>query len=118
MKLALACTLALAATAFAFPAASAADAGKCVNYAYVADYHWYYVCVDPKDASCVVSTKEQHGTTVTEECYGVGLTTSADPVCTEYIGDLDHRWRYCVDAGSLKCPVYVEQQSGARDCLP
>lgn len=89
MKLALSILALASLLLLAVPSpAAAADVGqKCVNYMYVADYQWYYVCVDPKDASCVVSQKRVVGTYEQETCYGLApVETSTDlAVCTPYL---------------------------------
>lgn len=90
----------------------------CVNYAYVADYQWYYVCANPSDSGCVVSTMRSNGVDRWYDCYGVdAVALDAFPVCSEEIGDLDHRYRFCAD-NDLDCPVYQEFQSGGRTCFP
>lgn len=102
----------------AVPVAAAEVEAKeiCVNYAYVADYQWYYLCANPSDPSCVVSTMRSNGVDRWYTCYGAQVTTlDAFPLCTEEIGDLDHRYRFCADTDP-DCPVYQEFQSGARRC--
>lgn len=89
----------------------------CVNYAYVADYQWYYVCADPGNSGCVVSTMRSNGVDRWYDCYGVdAVALDAFPVCTPETGDLDHRFRFCADT-DLDCPVYEEFQSGSRRCF-
>jgi hypothetical protein len=113
--------LALAFLALAAPAASAGGLpvdtkDVCVQYMYIADYHWYYVCADPKDASCVVYEKQVHGVTETRTCYGVPDTVAVRDLCSPEIGDLDHRYAICASANA-RCPVYVAHQNGGRTCL-
>lgn len=115
MKLALVCITSLAATALLLPTANA-EAGTCVNYLYIADYHWYYACADPKDASCAVYTAEQHGAAYSEQCYGVDVMLGGTALCTPETGDLDHRWSICA-AADTDCPVYQRYQSGSVRCL-
>ena len=118
--------LALLALSLAPAVPAAGDVGSawdgCVQYAYVADYHWYWVCVNPKDPSCPVYTKEQHGVTVTRECVALGASTVApEPHCIPTSGGLDYHSFLCVDAGDPKCPVYTLSSSDAgirKDCVP
>lgn len=106
------------------PAASAAteSADLCVEYAYVADYHWYWVCVDPKGGACAVYFREQHGVTVTERCLKdeVVIVPPA-PRCVQYAQDLDYSHHLCVDATDASCAVYLWRTSGGhetRTCVP
>lgn len=48
------------------PTAQAWDG--CVEYMYVADYHWYYVCLQPTKPTCPILWKERHGMTWTTSC--------------------------------------------------
>ena len=94
----------------ALPAPTATAAGElvdeCVVY-YVADYHWYYTCVDPKDPSCAVYTQERHGVTWTpKECVvGVGVTIAApEPVCVPTNGGgMDYYSQACALDGPRRC---------------
>lgn len=65
----------------------------CVQYAYVADYHWYYACANPKDASCPVYLKERHGVTETRACVvdlGVAAAGPTNPVPDhDHDGDME-----------------------------
>jgi hypothetical protein len=116
---------ALAGALFAAPFAAATDAPAwdgCVQYAYVADYHWYWVCVAPKDLSCPVYFKEQHGVTVTKSCVvESGGVASPEVTCIPTSGGLDYPSFLCVDAGDARCPVYTITTSdwGVRKtCYP
>jgi hypothetical protein len=113
MKTTLIVAVALVALAFLFPAADASAGETCVNYLYVADYHWYYACVNPSDATCVASTKEVNGASTQQTCVGVRAQTR----CTPWTGDMDHMFRVCVAPSDLGCAVYREAQSGGKTCV-
>ena len=124
MKLALALAALLAAAALLPAPAEAADPldawDGCVQYAYVADYHWYYVCVNPRDASCPVYFKERHGMTWTRQC---AVETSSDllPKCIPFANDLEYQYDLCVEPRDLQCPVYVHRHNGGygtKHCVP
>ena len=112
----LATLVALFALALPAPTASAeaglgAPGEQCVVM-YVADYHWYYTCVDPKGGLCAVYTWEQHGVTKTpKECLVGTPVTSADAVQAEPVciptngGGMDYHSEVCVDADSRTCIV-------------
>lgn len=90
------------------PAAGATAPPECVEYLYVADYHWYWVCANPKDLGCPVYTKEQHGMTVRKECVlpelsGADLAASCIPTS----GGMDYHSYLCVDPKDPKCAVYT-----------
>lgn len=114
--LALLATTALIALALPAQAAEVSAAETCVQYAYVADYHWYWLCVNPKSTSCPVYEKAQHGVTVTRTCIGGDVTLNAEPICTPETGDLDYRWSYCAST-DLDCPLYRLAQNGTKTCL-
>lgn len=115
MKLSLLATLALMTAALpALAPAAAAEADLCVEYMYVADYHWYYACVDPKGGACAVYTKERHGMTWTESCL---VETSATPSgapsasCIPTSGGLDYHSYLCIEPSNPKCAVYTLSSS-------
>jgi len=97
------------------PPASAEAADTCVQYAYVADYQWYYLCANPGNLSCPVYFKRVVGVTETRDCVVPSASVSA--ICTPFTGDLDYRWRYCAQA-NVRCPVYHETQGGVKTCYP
>lgn len=106
LKTVLATALALALVGIAAPAAAAPP--ECVQYMYIDDYHWYYVCANPKDTSCPVYTKEQHGATVTERCVTFETTTGLPgATCVPTSGGMDYHSYACVDASNPKCAVYT-----------
>lgn len=96
----------------------------CIQYAYVADYHWYWICVAPRDTSCPVYTKERHGMTYYRECVVERPTfdTQAVQFCIPTNGGgLDYHSHLCVDTSDLRCPVYHESASDwgvRRTCVP
>ena len=121
--------LALAALAalLAAPTVAAVDLSgqappECVQYMYVADYHWYWVCANPKDLSCPLYFKEQHGVTVTKSCAVEPPATAApEPVCVPTSGGLDYPSFLCVDAGNPRCAVYTLTSSDwgvQKTCVP
>lgn len=117
----LALPLALLAGLALVPTPAQADAGEtCVTYAYVADYHWYRACADPKDTACAVYLQEQHGVTVTNTCL-VGVPGVETQAQCSFIGqDLDYTHHVCVDASDRRCPVYTLRTSGgssSKTCL-
>ena len=84
----------------------------CVQYMYIADYHWYWVCVAPKDPSCPVYFKEQHGVTVTKECVvetrpDAAALAAPEAACIPTSGGLDYPSWLCVDPSDPKCAVYT-----------
>jgi hypothetical protein len=117
---------ALALLAVPAPAAAADPlaAGKCYEYMYVADYHWYYVCVEPKGGLCAVYFQERHGVTWTPKDCLVDAPSTVDfePLCIPTNGGgLDYHSFLCVDLGSLDCPVYTEAHTDSgirRTCYP
>jgi hypothetical protein len=124
--LALCALAALALAALPAPTAAASDplaAGKCYEYMYVADYHWYYVCVEPKGGLCAVYFQERHGVTYTpKDCLVDAPATAAPgPTCVPTSGGLDYHSFLCVDAGDRGCPVYTLASSDAgvvKTCIP
>lgn len=101
---------------------AAADVA-CVQYAYVADYHWYWVCVDPKDKSCAVSLKEQHGMTVTRQCLPGNVQTGSwtAGACVPTSGGMDYHSFVCVNASDPKCALYTLSSTDAgvqKRCVP
>lgn len=92
----------------------------CVQYMYVADYHWYWICVAPRDLSCPVYLKEQHGVTVTKECVAGGPELESRPTCVWVGQDLDYTHYLCVDPFDPSCPVYAKRTDGSstwRTCV-
>lgn len=114
----------------ALPAPAATAAGEaeldCVEYLYVADYHWYYVCVDPKGGTCAVYFQERHGMTWTpRECLVPLGEAPAMPAATSICvptngGGLDYYSQACVNPGERRCLVSNEYSTDAggyrRDC--
>lgn len=114
LKTLLAALLAFALLGIAAPAAAAPP--ECVQYAYVADYHWYYACADTQDASCKVYLKERHGMTESRDCLvpvPQATTGAPGPVCVPTSGGLDYPSWACVDAGNPKCAAYTVTTSDA-----
>ncbi|GEM_PF-3775698 len=105
----------LVAAAFLFPAAGAQAGDTCVEYAYVADYNWYYLCVSTRSA-CPIYEKHVSGVTETRTCL-VSLPAVGTSIheCTPYTGDIDHQFRFCV-VGDTDCPVYEEFTNGTVKC--
>ncbi|MEA3198612.1 MAG: hypothetical protein QOE90_40 [Thermoplasmata archaeon] len=112
--------LALAAAFATFvPAAQASAGDRCVEYAYVADYNWYYVCAGTQ-GDCLVYQKHVSGVTETRTCYASTQTgTLGLTYCSPYAGDMDHMFRLCVSARqTAACAVYEEfQNDGSVKCL-
>lgn len=101
--------------------ASAADApslGACVNYAYVADYQWHYLCVEPADTSCPIYTRVSNGVAWgPKECLVEPPAVSSDllaPRCILFAQDLDYSHHACVDTRDASCPVYTLRTSGGH----
>ena len=109
----------------AVPAPTASAAGDvaaigCVQYMYIADYHWYYVCVDPKGGLCAVYFQERHGMTWSAKQCLVPLDDAAPSavspaaVCVPTNGGgLDYHSQVCVDAGDRRCLVLQEYSTDA-----
>lgn len=126
MKVALA-LLALLPALFLVPApAAATDASAlptCVNYAYVADYNWYYACVDAKNLSCPVYTARSHDagrTFSSKDCVVETDAFSPAARCVLVAQDLDYSHYLCYAPGDLGCPVYLETRGGyepSRTCI-
>lgn len=117
--LALLLLLALPLAASAAQAADAGEAGACVHYAYVADYQWHHLCVEPEDASCPVYTRVHNGASWgPKECLAelpaVG-TDALAPRCVPVAHDLEHSYYACVDARDASCPVYLLRKSGGTE---
>lgn len=102
--------LVLAAFGPLVPAAGATAVAppECVEYLYVADYHWYRVCAEPKDLSCPVYFEEQHGVTVYKECVVPALNgVDSAGACIPTSGGMDYPSWLCVDPKDPLCPVYT-----------
>lgn len=115
--------LAAAFSPLAGASASTSTSGLCYNYAYVADYQWHYVCVDPRGGTCAVYTYRSNGVVDGPKNCVVDAPTAAqggDP-CTRLVTDLDYSSWLCVDKTNGGCPVWVERRSGgtvtSRTCL-
>lgn len=101
------------------PSAGTTAADFCVQYMYVADYHWYWICADPK-GDCILYEKEQHGVTVTTRCLVPGVAVDTREACVNYANDLDYRHYVCADPGNPDCAVSTKRESGAhvtRTCV-
>lgn len=112
MRLTLLATFALLTAALpGLAPAAGATADPCVQYMYVADYHWYYACVDPKRGACAVYTKERHGMTWSERCLVETDPTTVlgapEAQCYPTSGGMDYPSFLCVDPGNAKCAVYT-----------
>jgi hypothetical protein len=119
MKVALA-LLALLSASLLVPAPAAADAAlpTCVNYAYAADYMWYYACYDAKDLSCPVYTAVSNDagrTFHSKECVVELGVFQAPARCVLVAQDLDYSYYVCYAPGDLSCPVYTERHGGYGD---
>lgn len=124
MKAFLALSALLAALVFVPSPAQSVDAGelRCVNYAYAADYNWYYLCWNARDLSCPVWTAHWNGYQFSnKECVVEGPTTTAlSPRCVQYGQDLDYAHFVCYDLRDSECPVYLLRESSGhsvRTCL-
>lgn len=123
MKTPLVLVALLALAAFPAPASAVGEVGKCVNYMYVADYQWYYVCVDTRSASCPVYTIRSNGASwFDKQCLTPRLgDVSAPPRCVQWGQDLDYSHYVCYDLGSPTCAVYLLTTSGSyqhKTCIP
>lgn len=118
-KLSLLVGIALVSLAFVAPAASASGSlDKCVEYAYVADYNWYYLCASTS-GDCAVYQKHVSGVSETRTCYVDAAVVAWTPgYCSPYVGDMDHMFALCVGNGHpVTCYVYESFQSGGEKCL-
>ena len=113
----------LLATAFV-PLAGAADtsADLCVNYMYVADYQWYYACVDPKGGTCAVYTYRSNGVWNSEPDCVLRKSSSTETWdgCVFLAQDLDYSHYVCVAPRDPSCAVYTKRVSGGhevRNCV-
>lgn len=95
------------------PTAEPAAAGTCVNYAYIADYQWYYLCVDPKSSECKVYQKRVVGVTETRTCLVPTAAPADAGTCVPTSGGLDYQSYACVDAKDPGCAVYTLSHTDA-----
>lgn len=106
------------------PANAAADAEVgtlCYNYLFVADYQWYFLCVNPKDASCPVYTVRSNHPDYPRgepDCVaGVPAVAASDGVALRCIWtgqDLDYTHYVCFDLRAQDCQVWQERRSGGH----
>jgi hypothetical protein len=111
--------LSLVAAGFVAPVATAQAGDTCVEYAYVADYNWYYLCASTK-GDCAVYQKHVSGVSESRTCLVSTVIAQQGPVtsCTPMTGDMDHQFSFCATTGNLKCPVYEKFGNGGVKCYP
>lgn len=93
--------------ASAAPAASGerADAWDgCTEYPSFQGQPRHWICVAPRDASCPIYTKEEHGV---KRCLVQTTTTAGWPACVPTSGGMDYPSYLCVDPRDPLCAVYT-----------
>lgn len=117
-NLALLSVLSLAFVGVALPSASASAGDTCVEYAYVADYNWYYLCAGTA-GDCLLYQKHVSGVSETRTCYVSSDAPAFDalPYCTPMTGDMDHQFSLCVGGSDPTCFAYEQFANGGVRCL-
>jgi hypothetical protein len=103
------------------PTAQSGAVGNCVLLAFVHDYQWTYLCVEPKNTECAVYIKRVVGVTESRDCLVGVPATNVVASCVLVMYVADYQWTYlCVDPKNTDCAAYIKHVSGVtetRTCL-